>query len=509
MIGLIGLWLLAYKGADLFNFFKTYSSLWFLPAGVTLSIALVVPIRFILAPLIANLLLAIPFVCVLLGIQHTGYLDPILHSFRLFAVYGGAGLFIRFVIKPKLPIDNLSSQLALIITTLCAAFIGALSGVSLHAAVGNFPWSVARDIFLPWMIGDGIGAMIVPPLLVPLLLKYFNKDRNQTPFLPSLNWLGFQLATILVAMFIAFGLPQDSPNLGSLWYIIVLPPIIFAVRGGIPAAATSIAMTTLLVPPLATYFDYAGERLSLQFILLIGAAVSLMIGGAITDRDRAFRRIKAHEEELEQQVEDRTKELKQSYLFQQHLMRSVGHDLQQPLFALNNFLTAITIGNRNGKLDHSIEQAVSICETASGFITKILDYTKREAGQITPSKSVFAIQKMFDQITPMFEGDANAKGLDIIIKPTDLLLNSDEHLLWEALANIVQNAIRLSSRGQQIEISANQVGADISIIVTDQIKSNIDVPGEAGFGLEIVRQISQLLDLEFELIPNQAKIFLK
>ena len=55
----IVLWLAAYKSADVFNFFETYSSLWFLPAGVTLSIALVALTRLLLAPLVANLLLAI------------------------------------------------------------------------------------------------------------------------------------------------------------------------------------------------------------------------------------------------------------------------------------------------------------------------------------------------------------------------------------------------------------------------------------------------------------------
>ena len=58
-LGLILLWLAAYKSADVFNFFETYSSLWFLPAGVTLSIAMVAPVRFVLAPLVANLLLGI------------------------------------------------------------------------------------------------------------------------------------------------------------------------------------------------------------------------------------------------------------------------------------------------------------------------------------------------------------------------------------------------------------------------------------------------------------------
>ena len=171
-VGLILLWLGAYKSADVFNFFETYSSLWFLPAGVTLSIAMVAPARFVFAPLVANLLLAIPWVCNVLGIEFTGYRDPILHSLRLFAVYGGAGLLLRFGFG--IPSGNeLQNQIRILIVTIFAAIIGALSGVSLHAAVGNFPWSVAWDILTPWAVGDAIGAFIVPPLLVPLLKRVF------------------------------------------------------------------------------------------------------------------------------------------------------------------------------------------------------------------------------------------------------------------------------------------------------------------------------------------------
>jgi hypothetical protein len=95
-LGLVLLWLAAYKSADVFNFFETYSSLWFLPAGVTLAIALVAPPKLIFAPLVANLLLALPAVCNLLGIEFTTFRDPILHSFRLFVVYAGAGVLLRY-----------------------------------------------------------------------------------------------------------------------------------------------------------------------------------------------------------------------------------------------------------------------------------------------------------------------------------------------------------------------------------------------------------------------------
>ena len=105
---LIGIWWAAYKSADIFGFFKTVASLWFLPAGVTLAIVLVVPARFLLAPLIANLLLAIPLTCTLLDIECTNSSDPILHGFRLYAIYGGLGLLLRYGINIVFPVGKLN-----------------------------------------------------------------------------------------------------------------------------------------------------------------------------------------------------------------------------------------------------------------------------------------------------------------------------------------------------------------------------------------------------------------
>lgn len=505
-LSLIVLWLLAFKSSILFNFFKTYSSLWYLPAGITLSVVIAVPFRFVLAPLIANWLLAIPLVSSVLHVEYTSVGDHLMHGTRVFLIYGGAGLLLRYGFKIEFPINNLSDQLKIIAVTLIAALLGAASGVSLHVAMGSFNWTVASEIFLPWMIGDGIAAVIVPPLLVPLLIYLFRSTSNQTFVFPTLKILLLQLLIISIAMFIAFALPSDYPSLGSLWFIIILPSILFAVCCGIPSAATSIAITALLVPPLATILGYKGDAISLQFLILIGAIVSLMIGGAISDRNRAIQEIKRHKDDLERKVDDRTKKLKHAHEFQQHLLRSVGHDMRQPIFALNNVIAAISISNKNRKLDPAIEQAVSIADTTSKFVTTVMDYAKREAGKVEASKEIFPIQRIFDQIVPMFDDEVKQNGSKLVINPTNLLLYSDEHLLWEALANIVQNAVRLSDEDQVIEISAVQDDKTISIIITDQIKPTIDVPGEAGFGLDIIRQISELLEFEFDLQPNKAQI---
>ncbi len=405
--GLIALWLVAYKSADVFNFFETYSSLWFLPAGVTLSIVMVAPVRYVLAPLVANLLLAIPVICSVLGIAFTGYRDPILHSLRLFAVYGGAGLLLRFGLGSSSRSNELQHQIRILIVTMLAAIIGALTGVSLHAMVGNFPWSVAWDILIPWAVGDAIGAFIVPPLLVPLLKRLAEPNIKQTAF-PDFSVMAFQILMILLAMFIAFWGAQQATSLGSLWYVILIPPVFFAVRGGFPSAATATALTTLLTPPTAYLLGFDGDRVSLQFLLLVSVGISLMIGAAITDRLLAFEAVKRSEENLEQQVHDRTAELREAYEFQQHLIRSIGHDLRQPVQSINMMMQGLVREYKGTASAARLEQARDISEAAGGFITRVVGYAKRDAGKAELLAERFPVQRVFDQIQHTFSPHADA-----------------------------------------------------------------------------------------------------
>lgn len=505
---IIALWLFAFKSSSLFGFLKTYSSLWYLPAGVALSIALAAPLRFLAAPLIANWLLAVPFVSSLLAIDYTSISDHLLHGLRLFVIYAGAGLILRYIVKVKLPVSTLLDQQKVIAVTLIASLIGAASGVSLHVAMGSFDWIVARDIFLPWFIGDGIAAIIVPAILVPLIKRYFDgpEEQESQQYFPTFNWNLFHLVVILIAMFVAFGLSRQLPSLGSLWYVIVLPPIVFAVRGGIPSAATTIAITALLTPPLATMLGFEGERIALQFLLLIGAFVSLMIGGAIADKSAALVTIKQHEEHLEKQVSERTQKLEDAFQFQQHLIRSIGYDLQQPLFAVNHLVGALDVKNKDNDLSKVIDQAEKVVRFSMDVAQKILDYAKREIGQVEPISRPFAIQKVFDQIANGFEYEQELQGITIDVTPTDLELVSDEHLVWEVLANLVQNSVRLSEHGQVKGLSAIKQDNDIVIIVSDEVQDHRSEPGQAGFGLGIVRQISHMLNFKYSFEPNCSKV---
>ncbi|MEJ8563273.1 hypothetical protein QTO30_20020 [Yoonia sp. GPGPB17] len=145
-------------------------------------------------------------------------------------------------------------------------------------------------------------------------------------------------------------------------------------------------------------------------------------------------------------------------------------------------------------------------KTAGGFITRVLDYAKRDAGKVELLAERFEIQRVFDQIQQTFGPHADAEGIRLDIKCTYAELTSDAHLLWEALSNLVQNAIRLSAKGELVKVQALETDDVLVIMIADQVATGSNVIGQAGFGLDIVKQIAQLLDAQFELQPNRAEL---
>lgn len=263
----------------------------------------------------------------------------------------------------------------------------------------------------------------------------------------------------------------------------------------------------MLAPPAAYYSIYDGEKLSLQFLLLISSLVGLTIGAAISDRKRAITALKLNELELEQQLRDRTSELEQSHEFQKHLLRSIGHDMKQPVQSINLMLDSHATEFTEAPKGRSLERAKNVGRSAAIFVDKVLDFAKRDAGRIDVYLEQVAVSQVFDLLEETYEPIAAAKDVNLVFEQTSEQVLTDQVLLFEALSNLVENSVRLSSATQKVAVTLSDTSIGFQISVIDQIKG-IDGNGvkQTRFGLEIVKQISSMIGAEFEQKPNLSTI---
>lgn len=124
---------------------------------------------------------------------------------------------------------------------------------------------------------------------------------------------------------------------------------------------------------------------------------------------------------------------------------NTAHDLRQPLYALRGMIADL-LANATPHPDRSrqIEQSLAFMEE---LVTSTLDQATREEEieetyRETHGLGTMSVGRIFEALETMFAEDAESRGNDLLIEPSDALLQGDPVAVLRILANFVSNAIR-------------------------------------------------------------------
>jgi two-component system sensor kinase FixL len=195
--------------------------------------------------------------------------------------YATAAKLLRDRVHIDLRLERQRDLLWLLGTTLVATSVVAVVVVAIFTAAGL----VAPDDFGPaavhFWVGDVIGIAVVTPWLLLLL---------ERP--PSVRWtprqLGeaaLQLLAVAAALWIMFGLKSAAPFEFS--YVLFLPLIWIALRGGLRAASWGIVVTQLgLILAIQVNSGYEPEIVAQFQLLLLAVVITALLLGAVVDERR-------------------------------------------------------------------------------------------------------------------------------------------------------------------------------------------------------------------------------
>lgn len=128
-------------------------------------------------------------------------------------------------------------------------------------------------------------------------------------------------------------------------------------------------------------------------------------------------------------------------------LASASHDLRQPLHAMGLFL--VSLGRT--VLDERQRQLLAHIEASSGaareMLNSLLDFSKLEAGVITPRPRPFRLQPLLHKLENEFAPQADARGLVYRTRDTTTTLYGDPTLVELVLRNLIANAIRYTRQG--------------------------------------------------------------
>jgi CheY-like chemotaxis protein len=256
-------------------------------------------------------------------------------------------------------------------------------------------------------------------------------------------------------------------------------------------------------------------------VLFIGG-----IGALGVSTNRSFRALVTLRIQAEQMAQDlrRQKEIaEQANLAKSTFLAAASHDLRQPIHALGLFVGALRGIAMSPEGQRLVEQIEASTEAMDGLFSALLDISRLDAGIVEVHRRPFAIAPFLTRLCGDYEQEAQAKGLSLVCRPGNAVVESDPLLIERVLRNLISNAIRHTPTGR-VAVLCRQRGAELSIQVWD---TGPGIPPEQqervfqeyyqlgnperdrakglGLGLAIVRRLTQLLGCPLALCSRPGR----
>ena len=226
-------------------------------------------------------------------------------------------------------------------------------------------------------------------------------------------------------------------------------------------------------------------------------------------------------EELENRVTDRTRDLEQLNNKlrdvtegKTHFLAAASHDLLQPINAARLFNQSVLehddsdseqVRALTAKVDRSLV-------SADKLLRALLDISKLDAGSLTPDFSHFDIFELLEELELEMVQIAKLRNIELAVHKRHLGVHSDRRLLRSMLQNFISNAVRYTESGRVL-VGCRKRGKDVELQVLDNgigiEEDNLDLifrefhrindnQGDAdekglGLGLAITHRLSQIL----------------
>lgn len=216
---------------------------------------------------------------------------------------------------------------------------------------------------------------------------------------------------------------------------------------------------------------------SMRIVFVMDAA---LMGLAILDRFNALRKSRADalSVSLDQarrnlELSQRLQTLEQRYALASELAQNrerrfadAVHDLRQPLHALRLNVQALLSGDAAPSTvpQQDIEKTFRFLE---GLVSSELDtHMVAPAVHETRTSDLTALSEVFGAVQGMFEKDAAAKGIDLVVQPAQARVRVPAIALLRIVTNLVSNALRYTPSGR-VQVNAEQTADGLRLEVHD------------------------------------------
>jgi len=254
-----------------------------------------------------------------------------------------------------------------------------------------------------------------------------------------------------------FGLKAVAPVLGlSILYLLAVLPV--AVLYGLAYAlgvsiASMLAFNFFFLPPLHTLALTDAENWVALAVFVVTAVVVSEL--ATRSRRRAFAAAEAES-------------LRRSDAAKTAVLHAVSHDLRSPLTAIR-----VAVGGlESGSLQLGEEDRAALLETIrletarlDRLVVNLLDLSRLQAGAAPARPELWPVDELVARALEAL--GAEASRVEVSLDEGAPLVHVDAGQLERVLVNVLENALRISSPSDAVELTVSSTGDDVLVRIED------------------------------------------
>jgi signal transduction histidine kinase len=328
-------------------------------------------------------------------------------------------------------------------------------------------------------------------------------------------------ATIFIALYFnATALQQVTPT-------VVLVCICVATFLSLPVstrlfASSSISKSFIFMFCIVYIFglDDDSKNINLIFPLIITFVFILSLGYWLYLQQIILLHQKYEQEELREIIHDKNlmllhamsfgqaanTELTRAHTLREKIIRHIGHDLRQPINALNYSLFSIDKKNLSADQKEKVDIAIKSVETANYLIEEVLHISTYKISKLIANLELFQVSNLLRIIEREYALPAQQAGCNLRVVNCDLYIDSDFQLVSRIVKNFLSNSIRYASnariligvrrRTNYVEIQIIDTGPGIPLNIRGNLFEEFVIGDNAknhesfGLGLSITKHLA-------------------
>lgn len=198
---------------------------------------------------------------------------------------------------------------------------------------------------------------------------------------------------------------------------------------------------------------------------------------------------------------------------------AIAHDLRTPLARLRTRLERLRKAPQ-GELEAGVEQSIAETDSMLATFNALLSIAQLEAGSRRTDFADVDLQALMVDIVDLYEPVASDKNIDLRLEQIAAVsLQGDRNLLFQAISNLVDNAVKYTPEGGSVQLELLRRGQGPRLVVGDsgpgipagergrvferfyRLDAHRDSAGN-GLGLTLVAAVAKLHDSRLELRDN-------